>query len=147
MHIFNIIKLLFLLACFMLIGCSSGEYDIEEYEVNYTEKTVKADTTRKIVYDEDKIKDDKIKDDKIKDDKKDTYTYIIQVGAFVVQSNFEKFYEKAKHDLGPDVYYEQQSNLFKIRMGKFSVRAEAILLLDKVKASGYIDAFIVTRKN
>lgn len=147
MQIFNIIKLLLVFTGLGLIGCSSGEYDIEEYEVNYTEKTVKADTVKKIVYDDDKIKDDKIKDDKIKDDKKDTYTYVIQVGAFIVKSNFDKFYEKAVQDLGPDIYYEQQNGLYKIRIGKFGGRAEAILMLDKVKALGYIDAFIVTRKN
>jgi len=148
MHIFNIIKLLFLLAGFLLIGCSSGEYDIEEYEVNYTEKTVKADTTKKIVYDDsDKIKDDKIKDDKIKDDKKEVYTYIIQIGAFIVKSNFERFFERARHELGSEVYYEEQNNLYKVRIGKFGVRAEAILQLDKLKGMGYIDAFIVTRKN
>ena len=137
MQFFNIIKLLFLFAGLLLIGCSSGEFDIEKYEVNYTEKTVRADTTKKIVYD----------DDKIKDDKKDSYTYIIQVGAFLVKSNFDRFYEKAKNELGPDVYLEQQNDMFKLRIGKFYTRAEAILLLEKVKGMGYMDAFIVTRKN
>jgi len=134
---FNIIKLLFLFVGLWLIGCSSGEYDIEEYKVNYTEKTVKADTIKKIVYD----------DDKIIDNKKDSYTYIIQVGAFIVKTNFERFYERAKIVLGPDVYYELQNDLYKIRIGKFNVRAEAILQLDKIKGQGYIDAFILTRKN
>jgi cell division protein FtsN len=147
MQYFNIIKLLVFFTGLGLLGCSSGEYDIDEYEVNYTEKTIKADTIKKIVYDDDKIKDDKLNVDKIKDDKKDSYTFIIQVGAFIVKSNFEKFYEKARQDLGPDLYYEQQNDLYKIRIGKFGGRAEAILMLEKVKSLGYNDAFILTIKN
>jgi cell division protein FtsN len=135
----NIIKLIFLLAAIFFIGCSSSEYDLEQYEVNYVDKTVKADTIKKLVY------DDKIKDDKI-EDKKDSYEYIIQVGAFIVKSNFDKFYEKARQDLGSEVYYVVQNNLYKIRIGKFNNRAEAILLLDKIKGMGYDDAFIVTKK-
>ena len=145
--ILNIIKISFLLSAVIIIGCSSGEYDIEEYEVNYTEKSLKIDTIKKIVQDEDKIKDDKTDDDKIKNDKKDSYTYIIQIGAFIVKSNFDRFYENAKQTIGPDIYFDLQSNLYKIRLGNYTNRAEAILMLDKVKSLGYTDAFIVTRKN
>ncbi|HJY64328.1 MAG TPA: SPOR domain-containing protein [Ignavibacteria bacterium] len=142
-HLINIIKISVLLSVFLIVGCSSGEYDIEEYEVNTIEKTLKYDTIKKIV--EDKIKDDKT--DKIKDDKKDSYTYIVQIGAFYIKSNFERFYERARQIVGQEIYFEVQNNLYKIRLGSFTVRAEAILQLDKVKALGYSDAFIITRKN
>jgi len=138
LQIFNIIKLIFLLAGFILIGCSSGEYDIEQYEVNYIEKTVKADTIKKLVYDD---------NDKIKDEKKDSYTYVIQIGAFLIKSNFDKFFEKARQELGSEVYYEVQNELYKIRFGKYTVGAEALIQLNIIRGMGYIDAFIVTRKN
>ena len=134
-HLINIIKISVLLSVFLIVGCSSGEYDIEEYEVNTIEKTLKYDTIKKIV------------EDKIKDDKKDSYTYIVQIGAFYIKSNFERFYERARQIVGQEIYFEVQNNLYKIRLGSFTVRAEAILQLDKVKALGYSDAFIITRKN
>jgi len=144
-HTLNIIKTIFFLCGLFFIGCSSGEYEVEEYEVNTIEKTLKADTIKTIVQD-DQIKDDKIKDDQIKDDKKDSYTYIVQVGAFLVKSYFDNFFERAKQVIGPEVYFEFINGLYKARIGSFNIRAEAILMIDRVKALGYTDAFIITRK-
>lgn len=135
----NIIRLCFIICSFVYFGCSSGEYDVDEHTVTYNEKTIKADTIRTIV-------DDKTNQDEIVDDKLTKYSYIVQIGAFVVQSNCEKFYEQAKQLLGPQVYFEFQNSLFKVRLGYFTNRAEAILLLDKVLSMGYSDAFIVTKK-
>lgn len=132
-----------------LFGCSSGEYEIEKYEVNYTEKTVKVDSLRKITIkdDNDPIKEEK-KDNKdnIKDNTKDSYYYVVQIGAFVIKENFDRFYERAKMTLGDDVYYEQSGNLYKIRIGNFTNGAEAIKLMEQVKSKGYFDAFVITRK-
>jgi hypothetical protein len=46
--------------------------------------------------------------------------------------------------LGDEVYYESKNNLYKIRMGKYNNKAEALVLLDKVRSFGYSDAFIIT---
>jgi len=139
----NLYFLLLPLAVY-LTGCSSGEYDIEKYEVNYTEKTVKIDTLKKIT-----IKEDD-KNDKIKEDintNKDTYFYIIQIGAFSQKNNLEKFYEQAKMILGAEVYYEQSNSLYKVRIGNFPNRAEALKYIEFIRSKGYNDAFIVTKKN
>ena len=128
-------------------ACSSGEYDIEEYQVEYTEKTVKTDTIKKVVLKDDSIKLDKNNKDNIKDNTKETYTYIVQIGAFSMQSNFERFIERAKQVLGTEVYSEQSGNLFKVRIGRYGNRAEAIKFVEFVRSKGYTDAFVVTKKN
>lgn len=120
-----------------LAGCSSGEYEIDEYKVDYVEKTIIADTIKKVV----------IKDDPIKEDiKKDTYTYIVQIGAFAIPSNFDNFYQRAKQVLGEGVYYEQSGGLYKIRIGSYNNRLEALKYVDFVRSKGYTDAFVITRK-
>jgi cell division septation protein DedD len=145
-YLFNISAILYTVCGLLIAGCSSGEYDVEEYEVNYTEKTITADTIKKPT-DEIVVKDDKEFQDQIKDVKKDTYTFVVQIGAFSVKSNFEKFYERAKQSVGQEVYFELQNDLYKIRVGYFTIRSEAIMLLDKVVSMGYTDAFIVSKKN
>lgn len=126
-----------------LTGCSSGDYDIEKYEVNYTEKTVKVDTLKKITLDN---TNDRIKEDK-KENIKEIYTYAIQIGAFSQKNNFDNFYTQAKMSLGEDVYYEQTNTLYKVRVGNFPNRAEAIKFIELIRSKGYNDAFIVTKRN
>lgn len=135
------------LPALFFIACSSGEYEIAEYRVDYTEKTVKADTIRNITLKDDKIKEDKNNKDNIKDNTRETYTYIVQIGAFSMPSNFDKFIERAKQVLGEEVYSEQSGNLYKVRIGKYGNRAEAIKFVEFVRSKGYTDAFVVTKKN
>ncbi len=132
---------------FYFTACSSGEYEVQTYKVDYTEKTVKIDTIKKITLNDDKIKQDKNDKDNIKDNTKETYSYIVQIGAFSMQSNFENFLTRAKQVLGEDVYYEQSGNLYKVRIGKYGNRAEAIKFVEIVRSKGYTDAFVVTKKN
>lgn len=131
--------------CF--IACSSGEYEVKSYKVDYTEKTVKIDTIKKITLNDDKIKQDKNDKDNIKDNTKETYSYIVQIGAFSMQSNFENFIIRARQILGDEVYYEQSGNLFKVRIGRYGNRADAIKFVEIARSKGYTDAFIVTKKN
>jgi len=122
-----------------IAGCSSGEYEIDEYKVDYVEKTIIADTIKKVVIKEDPIKED-IKKDPI------SYTYVVQIGAFTMLSNFSKFLERAKQVLGDEVYYEESGGLYKIRIGSYNNKTEALKYVDFVKSKGYTDAFIITRK-
>ena len=143
----KIVKIQFIifafLAAMLIAGCGSGEYDLDQYELNYTEKTVKVDTLKKITINE----NDQIKEDKKDPVQKDIYTYVVQIGAFVNQPNFERFFQTAKQILGDGVYYEQTNNLYKVRVGNFGNRAEAIKYLEFVKTKGYLDAFIYNKKN
>ncbi len=140
LKIAKILPVLFLaLPAVLYIACSSGEYEETEYRVHYTEKTVKSDTIRRIT-----LKDDKIKEDKFN---KDSYTHIVQIGAFSIQSNFDRFLERARQVLGEEVYYEQSGNLFKVRIGRYGTRADAMKFVEIARSKGYTDAFIITRKN
>ena len=128
-------------------ACSSGEYETETYTVDYTEKTVKIDTIKKITLNDESIKQDKNNKDNIKDNTKESYYYTVQIGAFAMNDNSLRFIEKAKTILGSDVYSEESGNLHKVRVGKFNTRAEAIKYSEMVRSKGYSDAFVVTKKN
>lgn len=148
MKIIKIFKVILIFFCVIFYyACSSGEYDIDKYTVKYTEKTVKLDTIRKITFNEDNIKQDKNNKENIKDPVKESYTYTIQIGAFAMNENSDRFTNIAKQILGDEVYTEITSNLHKIRIGKFSNRAEAIKYIDFVRSKGYLDAFIITKRN
>lgn len=132
---------------FYFAACSSGEYEVKTYKVDYTEKTVKVDTLKKITLNEDKIKQDKNDKENIKENLKETYYYTIQIGAFSMNENSQKFLEKSKAIFGESVFEEDSGNLHKIRIGKYGNRAEAIKFLEQVRSKGFNDAFIVTKKN
>jgi cell division protein FtsN len=124
--------------------CSSGEYEIDEFKITYNEKTVVADTLKII---SDNIKQDKTEiTDNIKDNMRESVSFSVQIGAFSMQSNFERFFNIAKQTLGADVFYEYSGNLYKIRIGNFNNRAEAIRYAEFAKTKGYLDAFVITKK-
>jgi len=132
---------LLLIVIYVLQGCGSVEYEIDEYNIEYEEKTIVTDTIKIFIdKDEEPIKTDL-------PERKEVYTYIVQIGAFAIKSNFERFYNKARLILGNDVYYEISGNLYKIRIGNYSNRAEAIKMAEYCKTRGYYDAFIITRRN
>ncbi|MFI5212223.1 MAG: SPOR domain-containing protein [Ignavibacteria bacterium] len=129
------IALSFLTAFLLIWGCSSGEYEINKYKVDYEEKIIKVDTIRKITLKEE-----------IKETIKDSYNFSVQIGAFVNPANLDRFFERAKDILSENVYYEQTANLFKVRVGNFSNRAEALKFLEFAKSKGYFDAFVIAKK-
>jgi len=128
-------------------ACSSGEYEVNTYKVDYTEKTVKVDTLKKITLSDDKIKQDKNDKENIKENLKESFYFTIQLGAFAMNENSDKFLEKSRMLLGEGVYSEDSGNLHKIRIGKYGNRGDAMKLLDQVRSKGFSDAFIVTKKN
>jgi len=137
------IKYIFVsVCCLYLIGCSSGAYDIEKKTITYEEKTIIADTIKTVTEKSDEQKE-------IKEDipAKEFFTFVVQIGAFVMPSNFENFYQRAKSILGDEVYYEFKNGLYKIKLGKFDNRVEALQMLDKVREKGYYDAFVITVRN
>jgi hypothetical protein len=121
-------------------GCGSGEYDIEQYDINYIETTVKIDTLNKISDENIKIGNDRI------NLQNTLYKFSVQVGAFVTPSYFENFYAQARQVLGNEVYYEIISNLYKIRIGSFNNRPEATKVVELARSKGYLDAFIIIKK-
>lgn len=133
------INFFIIIAGFYFSACSSGEYEIEQYEVNYVETTIKVDTLRKI------SGNDNLKIDK-NNLKNTQYKFSVQVGAFSTPTYFENFFSKAKQVLGNDVYFEIQNNLYKIRLGSFDTRLDAVKVVDLARSKGYTDAFIIIKK-
>ncbi len=122
-----------------LMGCSSGPYDLNETNIKHEEKTITADTVKTVT--ESSEKHNEIKEEV------GSFTFIVQVGAYFITYNFQRFYETAKARLGENLYYEMSNDLYKIRIGRFTNKAEALQLLDFVKSLGYDDAFIITVRN
>ena len=127
----------------ILIGCGSGAYDLDESKIKKEEKTVITDTLKTVTENREEVKE--IKENV--SNKTESFTFIVQIGAFMIPYNFERFYANAKLVLGSEVYYELINDLFKIRIGSFSNKAEALQLLDNVKSKGYYDAFVITVRN
>jgi len=139
MKIKDIKLLVFLFLSTYLIACNSGEYDLEQIQVEYVQKTLKYDTIQTSIVDTVVKKQDI--DNKLP---KENFTFLVQVGAFREPDNFQRFYENAKIKLGDEVYYIILNELYKIRIGNFKNKSDALKLLDDVKSKGYYDAFIIT---
>jgi cell division septation protein DedD len=122
-----------------LAGCGSGPYDLHETDVQTEEKKIEADTTKTVI--------EKNENKQEISEKPESFTFIVQIGAFMIPFNFERFFSIAKSKVGNDVYYEIRDNLFKIRIGKYTNKAEALQFLNYVKSLGYDDAFIITIRN
>lgn len=128
-----------------IAGCGSGEYDINETTVEYTEKTLKYDTL-KIPTSDTIISADTTQKETLLKIKTEIYSYTVQIGAYAMEQNFQRFYEIAKGKLGESVFYKAIDNIYRIRIGDFNSKSEALQLLEKVKALGYYDAFVLTIK-
>lgn len=131
--------LVFLIFSAYFVGCSSGEYDLEQIHVEYVEKTLKYDTIQTVVRDTVEKKEDVIRNNK-----NESFTFIVQIGAYRIQENYERFFEKAKGNLGSEVYSVLINDINRIRIGSYNNKADALKMLDYVKSLGYSDAFILT---
>jgi cell division protein FtsN len=140
MKIKDIKLLVFLFLSTYLIACNSGEYDLEQIQVEYVQKTLKYDTIQTSITDT-VVKKQDIDNNKLP---KETFTFLVQVGAFREPDNFQRFYDNAKIKLGEEVYYIVINELYKIRIGNYKNKSDALKMLEDVKSKGYFDAFIIT---
>jgi len=131
------------LGCIISIwGCSSGEYDIDEYTVNSVDKKIVVDTIKKVAIDSSRNKNNENNENT----SKENYVFVVQIGAFFNKSNFDAFFSKAQQTVGSDVYYVTTNNLYKIRTGNFTNKGDALRRMEQMKALGYFDAFVITSK-
>jgi cell division septation protein DedD len=133
--------IILLILSFLLAGCSAGEYDLDKYTFENTEKIVEADTISPEVKNETK---EEIREEI--SNPPESYTYIVQVGAFFIESNFTAFFDYSKRILGSEVYYAFINSLYKIRIGSFTDKEEALKYLYHVRDLGFSDAFVITVK-
>lgn len=125
------------LGCFFCLwGCNSGEYDLNEYTINGVDKKVVVDTIKKVTN----------VNDTGKTTLRENFVFVVQIGAFFNKSNFDAFFEKAKKEIGGEVYYVSTNNLYKIRCGSFTNKADALRYLERVVGLGYTDAYVITAR-
>lgn len=135
---------IFIISALFFGGCSSGEYELNEYRIDYVETIITADTIKNVAIKEDNTKEDKIKEDKFLT--KESYNFSVQIGAFLNPDFFARFLQAAKARLGDEVYYDLIGNMYRVRIGAFTNRAETMRFIEFVKSKGYFDAFIITKK-
>ena len=136
---------LMILLIINLWGCESAS--------NVNEKTITneiknpPDSAFTVNKDTSEIKDD-LRSEKVKENKfteKDAVgrEYAIQIGAFSSESNALTFINKAKNRLPQNIYYKDFQGLYKVRLGNFSSKDEAMAVLEKIVSDGFTDSFLV----
>lgn len=123
---------------FIYNGCNSAIYEIVEVE-----ETVEIKQEVKQPVSE--IKEDtKPIDNKFSEKQVVSRTYVIQIGAFTDEENAEKFTRLAKNKLnGQEIYYKDIDGLYKVRLGSFNSKEDAIGYLTSAKNAGFQDSFVV----
>jgi cell division protein FtsN len=119
-------------------GCNSAIYEIVEVEepVEIKEE-VKQPVSE--IKEESKPIENKFSEKQVV-----SRTYVIQIGAFTDESNALKFTNSAKSKLnGQEIYYKDIDGLFKVRLGGFGSKEEALSFLSNAKNAGFADSFVV----
>lgn len=129
-----------IIALFFYIGCNSSIYEIVEVE-----ETVEIKEDLKSPEPDTEIKEDtKPPESKISESQVVSRNYVVQIGAFSDEINAGKFTSTAKKNLaGEEIYYKDIDGLFKVRLGNFSSKTDAIAKMQKLKELGYTDSFVV----
>jgi cell division protein FtsN len=135
-------KILGFTVCFVLFlgysGCNSAIYEIVEVEEPIEIKEeVKSPVSE--------IKEDpKPIENKFSEKQVVSRSYVIQIGAFNDAVNAEKFSNTARTKLtDQDITLKNIDGLYKIRLGSFNNKDEAIRYLDVAKNMGFSDSFVV----
>jgi cell division septation protein DedD len=122
-------------------GCNSAIYEIVEVEEPVEIKPEKSPITD---IKEDIKEEPKITENKFTDKQLVSKTYSIQIGAFNQENNASQFTDNARNILsGQEIYYKDIEGLYKVRLGNFTSKAEAIAFLGKIQENGFSDSFIV----
>ncbi len=120
-------------------GCNSPIYEIVEVEepIEEIKEEVKPPVTE--------IKEDtKPPENKFSEKNVVSRTYVVQIGAFTDEVNAERYSGTAKNKLsGYDITVKNIEGLYKIRLGSFQTKEEALNILNTAKNAGFSDSFVV----
>lgn len=144
MRLNKISNYILLLLLPLFVCCSSRSYDIEEVEEEVPEEQTK-NTEPEIKKEiEPPADDSKIVETKeeVTKESNNSANYTIQIGAFYIEDNAIDLLEGAKDKFGLDIYYRFKDGFYKVAIGRFNSRSEALTILGKIQESGYSDAFI-----
>lgn len=124
----------------ILTGCNSSIYEIIEVEETVEIKEEpKQETTITEIKEDTKPSENKFSEKNII-----SRSYVIQIGAFNIEENAERFINSAKKKLSEnELTLKNIDGLYKIRFGNFSSLDEAIKYLNTTIAAGFGDSFVV----
>jgi cell division septation protein DedD len=139
-HLYLFIVISF--SSFLYFSCNSTSYDLEEVEEA-------PDTTHIAKNSEIKQEIEKPKQEIMEEPsnlhKSENIKFTIQLGAFQFETNAIAVINKAKNIFNLDVSYKFIDGLYKVRLGEFDSRADALTLLNNIHNSGYQDSFILKK--
>jgi cell division septation protein DedD len=131
----------FILLGLFYFGCNSTMYEIVEVEEPVEikpEKTSNNDIKEEI------SEEPKVTENKFTDKQMISKTFAIQIGAFNEESNASRFTDKARKQISnSEIYFKDIDGLFKVRLGNFSSKSDAMTILEELQAKGFNDSFIV----
>jgi cell division protein FtsN len=141
----KITKIFLLIAIFAIYtGCNSAIYEIVEVEEPIEEvkkEEIKEDVNPPVT---DIKEDTKPTENKFSEKQVVSRNYVIQIGAFRDQNNADIFTYSAKRKMsGEDIVVKNIEGMYKIRLGNFNSKEEAINYLNKTKDAGFGDSFVV----
>jgi len=138
LYLFVVISIFSLLHC----SCNSTSYDLEEVEE--TPDTIHIAKNSEIKQEIEKPKQEIIEEPSNLH-KTENIKFTIQLGAFQFETNAIAVINKAKNVFNLDINYKFIDGLYKVRMGEFDTRAEALSMLNNIHNSGYQDSFILKK--
>lgn len=139
----NTVILFSILFMVFYTGCDSS--DIEMEQADMTDSTSVAginEIKNEVEKPKPEIKEEFQKQQTILISKPPLNKYTVQIGAYEVETNAMDMLNNAQSHFGIDVYYDLIGTIYKIRVGKYSSIEEALVLLSKIKNTGFLDAFI-----
>lgn len=132
------------ISLFLFAACNSSIYEIveveEPVEIKEELKQPVADIKEEITApkEEEKPVENKFTSDQIV-----SQTYIVQIGAFLSEKSAEKLTRSASKIITEQpVYYKNVDGLYKVRVGNFEKKEDALDFLYKVRALRYSDSFV-----
>jgi cell division protein FtsN len=139
------IPLTIILLSMLVLGysCNSSGYGIEKDSNTEAPKT---ETRTEIKQDIEQPKAE-IKQEINKETITLSKSYTVQIGAFRVESNAKVYSENARKLLNLGISYIQIDGLYKVRVGHFNSKSEALLTVSQIKAAGFDDFFISELNN
>jgi cell division protein FtsN len=144
----DIVKLIIMLIpLFIFAGCNSAIYEIVEVEEPVE---IKEEMKQPVADIKEDITANKVETDvpKYNQDQVVSQTYVVQIGAFKSETSAEKLTRSASEIIaGQSVYYKDVEGLFKVRVGSFNNKQDAVDFLAKVRALNYSDSFVVMLTN
>ena len=129
MKSFKALRILLMPLSIFIWCCNSTVYDIEEIEEvviipEKSEPSLSEDIK------EDLRQDTKLKENKFNDKQVIAKVYAIQIGAFINESNADKFLTSAKQLISEEIYLKNIDGFYKLRVGNFNSKHDASKLLE-----------------